>query len=120
MQRKPLASINVTPLVDVLLILLVILMLAMPAFVKKLPVELPRTGLAAAPVAANSLRISLDSKGTLFVDLKAATYEQIRVLVATNTTIELNVDESVPYGKAAVLIAQLQELGPREIVLATK
>lgn len=120
MQRKPLAAINVTPLVDVLLILLVILMLAMPMFVKKLPVELPRTGVDAAPVAANSLRIALNAKGELFVETRPATLAQISELIKANTTIELSVDEKTPYGQAAVLVAKLQERNPREIVLATQ
>lgn len=120
MQRKPLAQINITPLVDVLLILLVIVMLAMPMFVKKLPVELPRTGLDAAPVAANSLQVSLAAGGALFLGDKPAALADITRRIRPNTTLELSVDEKAPYGLAAKLIAQLQEHHPREIVLATR
>jgi len=120
MQRKPLASINITPLVDVLLILLVIVMLAMPMFVKKLPVELPRTGVDAAPVAANSLQVSLDAAGTLYLAGKQASLPDIVARIKPNTTVELSVDEKASYGLAAKLVAQVQEHNPREIVLATK
>lgn len=120
MQRKPLATINITPLVDVLLILLVIVMLAMPMFVKKLPVELPRTGVDAAPVAANSLRVSLNPAGQLFVEDKNASLDQVIERIKDNTTVELSVDERTEYGVTAKLIAKLQERGPREIVLATR
>lgn len=120
MQRKSLASINITPLVDVLLILLVIVMLAMPMFVKKLPVELPKTGVDSAPVAANSLQVSLDAKGQLFLGDKPAQLADVARRVQPNTTIELSVDEKAAYGLAAKLIAQLQDSHPREIVLATQ
>jgi biopolymer transport protein ExbD len=120
MQRKPLAHINITPLVDVLLILLVIVMLAMPMFVKKLPVELPRTGLDAAPVAANSLQVSLDASGALFLGDKPAQLADITRRIRPNTTVELSVDEKAAYGLAAKLIAQVQEHHPRDIVLATR
>jgi biopolymer transport protein ExbD len=120
MQRKPLVAINVTPLVDVLLILMVILMLAMPLFVKKLPVELPKTGLDAAPVAANSLQVAVDARGTLMLDSKPVLLTQLKPLVHENTTVELAVDEKTPYGVAAGVIAKLQDYGPKEIVLATR
>lgn len=120
MQRKPLAAINVTPLVDVLLILLVILMLAMPMFVKKLPVELPRTGVDAAPVAANSLRVAMNPAGELFVEDKPASLDQVLERVKDNTTVELSVDEKAEYGLTAKLIAKVQSRNPREIVLATR
>lgn len=120
MQRKPLATINITPLVDVLLILLVIVMLAMPIFVKKLPVELPKTGVDSAPVAANSLQVALDSKGQLFLAEKPAQLTDVTARIQSNTTVELSVDEKTSYGAAAKLIAQLQARHPREIVLATQ
>ncbi len=120
MQRRPLATINITPLVDVLLILLVIVMLAMPMFVKKLPVELPKTGIDSAPVATNSLRVSMTDKGLLFLDEQPTTLETVLARVKDNTTVELAVDEKAPYGLAAKLVANLQAKNPREIVLATR
>jgi biopolymer transport protein TolR len=120
MQRKPLASINITPLVDVLLILLVIVMLAMPVFVKKLPVELPKTGVDSAPVATNSLQVALNSKGQLFIGDQPAQFADVVRRIQPNTTVELSVDEKTAYGDAAKLIARLQESNPREIVLATQ
>jgi biopolymer transport protein ExbD len=120
MQRKPLATINITPLVDVLLILLVIVMLAMPMFVKKLPVELPKTGVDSAPVAANSLQVALDAKGRLYLGDKPALMADVARRIQPNTTIELSVDEKAAYGLAAKLIAELQDHHPREIVLATQ
>lgn len=120
MQRRPLAAINVTPLVDVLLILLVILMLAMPLFVKKLPVELPKTGLSAAPVATNSLRVSLDTRGDLYLDGDIAELSAVLARISPNTTVELSVDQGVAYGRAAELVVKLQERGPREVMLVTR
>jgi biopolymer transport protein ExbD len=120
MQRRPLATINITPLVDVLLILLVIVMLAMPMFVKKLPVDLPQTGVDSAPVAANSLRVGLNAKGVLFLEDQEAGLDLVLERIKDNTTVELSVDEKAPYGQAAMVVAKLQEKHPREIVLATR
>jgi biopolymer transport protein ExbD len=120
MQRKPLAAINVTPLVDVLLILLVIMMLAMPLFVKRLPVELPRTGVNAAPIAANTLHVALDANGQLYLEGTPSELASVLERIQDNTSVELAVDESTPYGQAAVLVARLQEKQPREVILATR
>ncbi|MNR71554.1 Biopolymer transport protein ExbD [compost metagenome] len=118
--RKPLSSINVTPLVDVLLILLVVLMLAMPMFVKKLPVELPQTSISGAPTVAKSLSVSLRADGSLMLDDSPATIALVLARIDPSISVELNIDQSVKYEAIANLISAVQQKGPREISLMTR
>ncbi len=119
-ERRPLAAINITPLVDVLLILLVVLMLAMPLFVKRLPVELPQTGPTGAPVAVKSLSVALLRNGTLALDGSPAGLETVLSRIAPDTTVELAVDAEVTYETMAKLIAQLNTRSPKEVALITR
>lgn len=118
--RKPLADINVTPLVDALLVLLVVLMLLMPLYVRRLPVELPRTGLAGAPVPVRTLQVTLDAAGRLSVAGHPAALPDVLAAVTSNTTVEVAADAAATYEQLARLIAALQQHGARDIVLATR
>lgn len=118
--RRPLASINITPFVDVLLILLVVVMLAMPMFVKRLPVELPQTELAGAPILVKTLPVSLLTSGTLMSEDSLMTLQDIERRVTPETTIELSVDRDVRYEDITKLIVGLQKMNPRDIALVTR
>lgn len=118
--RKPLADINITPLVDTLLVLVVLLMLAMPLYAQRLPVELPRTGLTGTPLPVRSLQVTLSASGAVTVAGQPARAEDLTQAVDAQTTVVLAVDAAVPFQALASLIASLQELKPREIVLATR
>lgn len=119
-RRKPLAAVNITPLVDVLLILLVVVMLAMPMFVKRLPVELPQTDLAGAPVVAKTLSVSLLPDGALMVNDSPVTMVDIERRITADTSVELSVDRDVRYEQIALTIAAIQKKNPRDIALVTR
>jgi biopolymer transport protein ExbD len=119
-QRKPLAAVNITPLVDVLLILLVVVMLAMPMFVKRLPVDLPQTDLAGAPVVAKTLAVSLLENGSLMVEMSPASLADVGRRITPDTSVELSVDREVRYEQIAKTIAALQKKNPRDIALVTR
>ena len=118
--RKPLASINVTPLVDVLLILLVVMMLAMPMFVKKLPVDLPQTAIDGAPTVVHSLSVSLLPNGSLMVGNNPMTLAAVKARINPDVSVELNVDRGITYDKVASLIADIQDSKPKDIALMTR
>lgn len=119
-QRKPLAAVNITPLVDVLLILLVVVLLAMPMFVKRLPVDLPQTDLAGAPVVAKTLSVSLLESGQLMVEMSPVSLDDLARRIKPDTSIELSVDREVRYEQIAKTIAELQKKNPRDIALVTR
>ncbi len=118
--RRPLASINITPLVDVLLILLVVLMLAMPMFVKRLPVDLPVTDLAGAPTPMQSLAVSVLKDGRIQVKDSPTDLTGLAVRITPTTTVELSVDKEVSYETLAKVVVAIQAKSPKEIILITR
>jgi biopolymer transport protein ExbD len=120
MARKPLAAINVTPLVDVLLILMVILMVAMPLFAKKLPVDLPKTSLDAAPAARNTVKIGLGPRGVIFLDGQEVKRSTALLAVTDSSSVELYPDGTVPYSDIAALVADVSAKHPRDLALITR
>jgi biopolymer transport protein ExbD len=115
-----LADINVTPLVDTLLVLLVLLTLVMPLYVRRLPVELPRTGLTGTPMAARTLLVTLGADGRLGLAGTQVQLSDVQAAVNATTSVEIAADAAVPYAHLARLIAALHERGVREVALATR
>lgn len=118
--RKAASNINVTPLVDVLLILLVILMLVAPFAVKRLPVELPRTDFNGAPVLIKATQVSVTPEGGVYLDGVPVTLEDIRQRIQPDTSIELYVDKGTTYETLAKVANGIQAAGPKEIVLVSR
>src|SRR4051794_6780405 len=67
-RRPPMAEINVTPLVDVMLVLLIIFMVTAPLLVAGVPVDLPQSRAGALDKERKPVAISLDEKGRIFID----------------------------------------------------
>lgn len=119
-RRSAVASINVTPLVDVLLILLVVLMLAMPMFVKRLPVDLPVTDMAGTPTPMKALPVAILRDGKLQVSGSPADLAGLGVRITSQTTVELSVDKEVTYESLAQVVAAIQARNPKEVILLTR
>ena len=115
--RSAIADINITPLVDVLLILLVIIMLAMPAFVKRVPVELPVTQFAGAPVPVASLKVYLSEEGKIFVENQAVPRGDLLERIRPGVSVEVGASKGVRYEDLLSLVAEMQARNPREISL---
>ena len=122
----PMSDINVTPLVDVMLVLLVIFIITAPLMVSGLRLELPRTE-AAAPVApAEPLRLSLDRDGRLFLGDQPTTREALRALAAErarsqpDTEVMLRADTAVSYGEVLALIGVVQGAGLTRVAFVSE
>ncbi|HMM44917.1 MAG TPA: biopolymer transporter ExbD [Candidatus Macondimonas sp.] len=121
----PMAEINVTPLVDVMLVLLVIFIVMAPLFAQALRVDLPQ---AEAPPLAEPriLDVELMRSGELHVDHRPIDAAQLpeRIRQALNETpevvIRLGADQAVPYGRVARVIADLQQAGAEKLAFATQ
>lgn len=118
--RRALADINITPLVDTLLVLLTVLMLLMPLYARRLPVELPRTGLGGAPTPVRTLQVTLSADGTLGMGGAAVQLRDVQAAVDAATTVEVAADEAVAYAHLARLIGAVQARGVREVVLLAR
>lgn len=119
--RAPLAGINITPLLDVLLVLVAVLLLLAPHLVKPLPVDLPRTSLNGIPQTQSSLQIAIQPDGTLWMDGHASTVTEIRAHISPGvTTLEIGGAQSASYGSIVKTVEALRDAQPRDIVLLTQ
>ena len=113
----PMSDINVTPLVDVMLVLLVIFMVTAPLMVSGLKIDLPQAKATASVKTAGSVSLVLDRELRLLVDERPTALEALeRQLIDIartdpDTEVLLRVDNTVPYGRVAALIGQVQAAG---------
>jgi len=122
----PVAEINITPLVDVMLVLLVIFMVTAPLLEQGIALELPKVNAKTLPQGDKktiSLQVSKDGKIFLDrreIDKKNLTTE-LQVLFPKKSNHELLVraDSSLPYGYVAAVIGTAKQVGIHRIGLAT-
>ena len=117
-RHEPMSDINVTPLVDVMLVLLVIFIIAAPLMSSRLELELPKTSdMAAAPEPVAFISISVDPQGQVFWDDQPVDAETLKQRLAQTarqdpeTELQLRADTAVPYGRVVQLIGLAQSVG---------
>jgi len=114
---RPMSDINMTPLIDVMLVLLVIFMITAPLMTTSLKLDLPKTEGARPSDAAQFIAVAINEQGQLFVGDEAVTAEQLlqRAREAAQrdplTEVQLRADSRVPYGRVAELIGLVQDAG---------
>ena len=120
------SEINVTPLVDVMLVLLVIFLITAPLMGGALRLDLPATETTSAPSPGHNLRLSLDPQGLVFIDDKPVTLEALPAVLAMQAStdasveVELRADQSVAYGRVAEVMGLLQKAGLTKVALAVQ
>jgi biopolymer transport protein ExbD/biopolymer transport protein TolR len=120
------SDINMTPLIDVMLVLLVIFMTTAPLMTTRLKLDLPKTEGAQPSDAPQFVAVAVDAKGGLFWGDEAldapALKVRIRAAAQRNpaTEVQLRADRSVPYGRVAELIGLVQEGGLTRIGFVTE
>ena len=118
---QPMSDINMTPLIDVMLVLLVIFMIAAPLMTASLKLDLPRTEAAAASDAPDFIAVAIDPQGQLYVadqPLAADAFAERMAQAAKKnpqTEVQLRADKTVPYGRVAELIGMVQKAGLNRI-----
>lgn len=123
----PMSDINMTPLIDVMLVLLVIFMLTAPLMASSLKLDLPRTDAAQpTPAEQEAVELALTADGALhWADEPITPAELARRLqqVAQRNPrqeVQLRADRAVPYGRVAELIGQLQQAGLSRIAFVAE
>ena len=120
------SEINVTPLVDVMLVLLVIFLITAPLMGSALRLDLPATEVSSAPVPSHSLSLSIDPQGLVFIDDKPVALEALPAVLAMQAStdasveVQLRADQSVPYGRVAEVMGLLQKAGLTKVALAVQ
>jgi biopolymer transport protein TolR len=114
---QPMSDINMTPLVDVMLVLVVILIITAPLLASSVRLDLPKTEAAKPSDASAFVTVVLDKAGQAFVDDKLATNEQLSQRLAQaakanpETEIQLRADKGVPYGRVVEVMGAAQKAG---------
>jgi biopolymer transport protein TolR len=126
-RKRPLTEINVTPLVDVMLVLLIIFMISAPLLTVGVPVELPQTDAGAVDTDNDPVSVSIDRDGAIFIDKDETSYEQLldRVGAAagkddpSKKPIFVRADGRAPYQAVARVMARLSAGGFTKLNLIT-
>ncbi len=112
-----LSEINVTPLVDVMLVLLIIFMIVAPKLTSGLKVNLPKVEAAPVKIDAGEVVISITGEGGLHVGRKTVTMDTLPVILKEQmglrgkNKVYLKADENVRYGRVAEVMARVKSAG---------
>ena len=124
--HAPMSEINMTPLIDVMLVLLILFMLTAPLMTSRLKLELPETDAAAAPdTVPQVMAVAITANGVVHLDEQPTSMQalaaQAKALAERNpdTEVHLSVDKSVRYDKVAETMALLQQAGLRRLAFIT-
>jgi biopolymer transport protein TolR len=123
---SPMSDINMTPLIDVMLVLLVIFMITAPLMSSSLKLDLPRADGAQPNDSPQFISVSLDLKGQLYFGEEALDPAAFAARVADTarkspkTEVQLRADKGVPYGRVAELIGTVQKAGLNRIGFITE
>ncbi len=126
-RTKPMSEINVTPFVDVMLVLLIIFMVAAPMLTVGVPVELPRTAAGALPAEQEEpLTVTLTAEGAVLIQTteiaRSELIPRLRAVAAERRgdKVFLRADGAIPYARVAEVMGALNAGGFRNIGLVTE
>jgi len=114
---QPMSDINMTPLIDVMLVLLVIFMVAAPLMTSSLKMDLPKVAAASHDDAGAALALGITADGKLHLgDDEVTRDDLVRTLKQTarrqpQPDVLLRADRSVPYGRVAEVLGLVQDAG---------
>ncbi len=125
-RSKPFSEINVTPFVDVMLVLLIIFMVTAPLLTVGVQVDLPETNADTLQSDNEPLEVTIDSSGNIFIQeteigiselvpkMKAITKNRL------DTKIYVRGDEAIDYGQIMMVLGELSGSGFTKVALITK
>ena len=127
-RRTPMAEINVTPMVDVMLVLLIIFMVTAPLLVAGVPVDLPDSKAGALDQEQKPVQISLDPSGALFLDDQPLAPRDLgpRLAALASSSKEeggprifLRADRALDYGRVMQVMGEINAAGLRRVALVS-
>ncbi len=126
-KRAPMSEINVTPLVDVMLVLLIIFMVTAPLLVAGVPINLPDSRAKALDQGEKPVQISLDTDGRLFIDTKEVQPADLPARLsaikssgnAQGPQVYLRADRGLDYGDVMRVMGEINRAGLTRVALVT-
>jgi len=123
---QPMSDINMTPLIDVMLVLLVIFMITAPLMTSSLKMELPKTAAAQPGEGGDALAIGITADGALHLGNDPVSAADLQRALQSagkrkpQPDVLLRADKAVPYGRVAELIGQVQDAGLTHVGFITE
>jgi biopolymer transport protein TolR len=123
--RAPMSEINVTPLVDVMLVLLIIFMVTAPLLVAGVPVDLPDSKAKALQEDKEQVTVSIDANGTVFLDNAELAPGELGERLAglkqgdKAPLVTLRADRALDYGRVMAVMGELNAAGFNSVSLVT-
>ena len=123
---KPMSDINMTPLVDVMLVLVVIFIITAPLMTSAIKLDLPKTSATNPIDAPKFVTVVIDKSGQVFLNEQATSLTQLTdslkqiAIVKSDTEVQLRADETVAYGKVAEVMGVTQQAGLNRIGFVTQ
>ena len=124
--KEPISEINVTPFVDVMLVLLIIFMVTAPLLTVGVQVDLPETSADTLPEEAEPLTLTINAKGEIFIQETKVEYEKIiaKIMAVSNnrtdTRIFVRGDKTINYGRVLEIMGMLSGSGFTKVALISE
>jgi biopolymer transport protein TolR len=124
--RSTMSQINVTPLVDVMLVLLVIFMVTAPMMQQGMQVNLPKAEARALPAPEESVVVTIERNGRLFINSAEIPAGELRSRLdgifagRSKKEIFLKADRDVPYGEVVKTMAEIKAAGIERLGMVTE
>lgn len=124
-QDEVVSEINVTPLVDVMLVLLVVFIVTAPLLSNAVAVNLPKTAINSPPAQKKSLSVSIDAKNAIYVDRDLVDLGKLEAALKRarasdpELQVQLNADQTVNYGLVAKAISSIDRAGVKRLSVMT-
>ena len=125
-RKEPISEINVTPFVDVMLVLLIIFMVTAPLLTVGVQVDLPESSADTLPEETEPLTLTINSKGEIFIQETKVEYEKIiaKILAVSNnrtdTRIFVRGDKTINYGRVLEIMGLLSGSGFTKVALISE
>ncbi len=123
---RPMAEINITPFVDVMLVLLIIFMVAAPLLIQGVPVDLPSTSAAKLSQTKKPMVVTLNGQGQLYIReeevARASLVSRLAQIRASegDTVVYVRADRAVAYGDVMEILGRVGESGYARVSLLSK
>lgn len=125
-KKRPMSQINVTPLVDVMLVLLIIFMVTTPMMTEGIDVKLPQVEASAVSAEEEPLIVTIDKNKRIYIGKRRFKLKDLEGKLAAikenkkRDMVLLRADESVPYGYVVSTMAEIRKAGIEKVGMITE